>query len=112
MKGRFFLLGLNKGPQPGIVMKEPVLKDLFVEIKTLRQEVQALRRELKAGPVGFLDVREAARFLGLAERTVRKRSAPKSENPLPVKAIRQGSKVLFRREDLQAYADSMGAQCE
>lgn len=93
-------------------MKEPVLKDLFAEIKTLRQEVQALRRELKAGPSGLMDIREAAKFLGLSERTVRKRVAPKAEKPLPVKARREGSKVLFRREDLQAYVDGLGAQCD
>lgn len=89
--------------------KEPALQDILTEISGLRRELRELRRELKAGPSGFLDVREAARFLGLSERTVRKRVAPKAEHPLPVKVTRQGSKVTFRREDLQAYADSLGA---
>lgn len=71
------------------------------------KELQKLRKEMMLGNKRLLDVREAANYLGLAERTVRKGVAPKAVKPFPVKPVRYGGKVLFRREDLDAYIDGL-----
>lgn len=49
----------------------------------------------------------AARYIGLAPKTLRNRLCRRAENPFPVKCRRQGGKVIFFKEDLDAYLDDL-----
>ncbi len=49
----------------------------------------------------------AARYIGLAPKTLRNRLCRKTDNPFPVKSRRQGGKRMFFKEDLDAYLDSL-----
>jgi hypothetical protein len=49
----------------------------------------------------------AARYIGLAPKTLRNRLCRRAENPFPVKRRRQGGKVIFLKEDLDAYLDHL-----
>ena len=55
----------------------------------------------------LLSVRETADYLGLAERTIYNRCAPKSPRPFPVKPKRIGRKLLFDLRELEAYCDAL-----
>ena len=55
----------------------------------------------------LMDLKTAALYIGMAEKTLRNRISRKAENPFPVKPKRQGRKILFDRRDLDAYADSL-----
>jgi hypothetical protein len=48
-----------------------------------------------------------ARYIGLAPKTLRNRLCRRAENPFPVKRRRQGGKVIFFKEDLDAYLDDL-----
>ena len=78
---------------------EPTLAEVMVEIKQLRHD-------LKASRAGLLTVDETARELALAPRTVRNRL---SAGTFPIKAIRSCGGVRFRRADVVAYVESLGA---
>jgi predicted DNA-binding transcriptional regulator AlpA len=79
---------------------EPTIADLLVEIRELRHELQTPERRL-------LNVPEAARYLGLSPKTIRNGLGPRAKKPFPVKPVRNGGKVLFRREDLDRFIDDM-----
>jgi hypothetical protein len=55
----------------------------------------------------MLTVRESARYLGVAEKTIRNRLGPRAENPFPVKPKHIGGKVLFDVKDLDTYLDKL-----
>ena len=55
----------------------------------------------------LLDVESAARFLGIAPKTLRNRLGPRAPDPFPVKAKRIGRKVLFDRKDLEKFVDAL-----
>ena len=55
----------------------------------------------------LLDIENAARFLGLAPKTLRNRLGPKAEKRFPVKCKRIGRKILFDLEDLESYVDGL-----
>jgi len=55
----------------------------------------------------MLDINDTAEYLGLSPKTIRNRIGPMAENPFPVKPYRQGRKVTFKIEDLDAYIDSL-----
>ena len=55
----------------------------------------------------LLNVEQAARYLGLAPKTIRNRLGPKAPDPFPVKPKRIGKRVLFEIKDLDFYVDSL-----
>jgi hypothetical protein len=55
----------------------------------------------------MLSIDEAARYIGLAAKTIRNRIGPKAEKPFPVKAKRIGGRVLFDVKDLDLYLDML-----
>ena len=55
----------------------------------------------------FFRVSEAANYLGLSPRTIYNGIAPKSKDPFPVPHKKRGKVVLFEKEDLDKYADSI-----
>jgi len=59
------------------------------------------------GPKRLFPVEEAASYLGIAPKTIRNGLGPKASKPFPVKPVRYGGKVLFRREDLDKFIDEM-----
>jgi hypothetical protein len=62
------------------------------------------KREVKPR---MLTVRESARYLGVAEKTMRNRLGPRAKNPFPIKAKHIGGKVLFDVKDLDTYLDQL-----
>lgn len=55
----------------------------------------------------LLNIKQAAAYLCIAEKTIRNRIGPKAERPFPVKAKRIGKRVLFDRNDLNRFIDSL-----
>lgn len=77
----------------------------MADLSQVLKELKELRAELRAGTKRLLPIPEAAEYLGLSPRTVRNELSRKT---FPVKPVKHGGKVLFRREDLDAYVDSLG----
>jgi hypothetical protein len=50
-------------------------------------------------------IEEAAKYLGIAPKSIRNRLGPRAHNPFPVKQKRIGKRVLFDVRDLDAYVD-------
>lgn len=63
-----------------------------------------MTREIKPR---MLSIEEAARYIGLAAKTIRNRIGAKAEKPFPVKPKRIGGRVLFDVKDLDAYIDAL-----
>jgi len=55
----------------------------------------------------LLDIKSAAHYLGIAEKSIRNRLGPKAERPFPVRPRRIGKRVLFDRKDLDNFIDSL-----
>jgi len=55
----------------------------------------------------LLDVDSTAKFLGIAQKTLRNRLGPKAPDPFPVRPKRIGRKVLFDIKDLQKFVDDL-----
>lgn len=72
----------------------------------LLSELRALRQEIKSAGKRLLPIPEAAEYLGISPRTIQN---DLSRKIFPVKPVRYRGKVLFRREDLDAYVDGLGA---
>jgi hypothetical protein len=55
----------------------------------------------------LLSIEQAARFLGIAPKTLRNRIGPRAEHPFPVRPKKIGKRVLFDRRDLNTYVDNL-----
>lgn len=55
----------------------------------------------------LLSVEEAARFLGIAPKSLRNRIGPRAKYPFPVRPKKIGKRVLFDRIDLNTYVDNL-----
>jgi hypothetical protein len=55
----------------------------------------------------LVGITDAARYLGLAVKTLRNRTGPKATDPLPIPVKRIGKKVLFDVADLDQFIDSL-----
>jgi excisionase family DNA binding protein len=75
------------------------------DLALILREIHALRAELQTPAPRLLSLNQAAGYLGLAPRTVRNELSRKI---FPVKPVRHGGKILFKRTDLDAYVDSLG----
>ena len=61
------------------------------------------RMELKKR---LLSIKETAEILGISQRTIYNRVAPKAKRPFPIKPKRVGRLVKFRVEDVEAYIEA------
>lgn len=55
----------------------------------------------------MLSVDDAARYIGIAAKTIRNRIGPKAKIVFPVKPKRIGGRVLFDVKELDAYIDCL-----
>jgi predicted DNA-binding transcriptional regulator AlpA len=55
----------------------------------------------------LLSVEQAARFLGIAPKTLRNRIGPRAKHPFPVRPKKIGKRVLFDRRDLDDFVNSL-----
>jgi excisionase family DNA binding protein len=74
-------------------------------LQTVLSELRQLRQEIRAAGKRLLPIPEAAEYLGISPRTIRNDLSRKT---FPVRPVRYGGKVLFRREDLDAFIDGLG----
>jgi excisionase family DNA binding protein len=72
-------------------------------------ELRELRKETRTANMRLLPIPEAAEYLGLSPRTIQN---DLSRKVFPVKPVRYRGKVLFRREDLDAYVDGLAGGAE
>jgi len=79
------------------------------DLQMILSEIRQLRDELRTvGLKRLLSVDEAARYLGVAAKTVRNGLGPRATKTFPVKPVRACGRVMFRREDLDAFIDGLG----
>jgi hypothetical protein len=52
-------------------------------------------------------VEQAARFLGIAPKTLRNRIGPRAKQPFPVRPKKIGKRVLFDIRDLDNFVNSL-----
>lgn len=78
--------------------------------QVLKELRQVIREELRAPAKRLLTVEEAAAYLGIASKTLRNCLGPKAEKPFPVRPVKIGGRVLFKREALDAFIDGLGAE--
>ena len=55
----------------------------------------------------FMTIREAAEYIGVAEKTLRNRVCPSAKDPYPVQPKRIGRSVRFDKAELDKYIDSL-----
>jgi predicted DNA-binding transcriptional regulator AlpA len=80
----------------------------MIDLQTILSELRQLRADLRIPPKRLLNVAETARYLGVAEKTVRNGLGPRAAKPFPIKPVRVGGRVLFKRESLDAFIDGLG----
>ena len=73
-------------------------------LATILEEVRQLREDMKERDRALLTVRQAAVFLGLAEKTLRNRI---SDGSFPLRPVRLSGRPLFKRRDLEDLVDSL-----
>jgi predicted DNA-binding transcriptional regulator AlpA len=74
-------------------------------LSSILEEVRQLREDLKARDRALLTIRQAAAFLGMAEKTLRNRL---SDGTFPLRPVRLSGRPLFKRRDLENLVDSLG----
>lgn len=55
----------------------------------------------------LMDIETAAQYLSISAKTIRNGTGRKSEQPFPVRNVKYGRRVLFRKEDLDRFVDSL-----
>lgn len=58
-------------------------------------------------PKALYTIDEAAHYLGLAPKTIRNGLGPRAEKPFPIKPVRVGGRVVFKKEDLDSFVDGL-----
>lgn len=84
-------------------MKSAAPTDLKKVLETMQEILSALRKP----PKRLLSLPEAAAYLGLAPKTLRNSLGPRAPKPFSVRPVRIGSRVLFRKEDLDRFIDGL-----
>jgi predicted DNA-binding transcriptional regulator AlpA len=79
--------------------REPTLASILEEVRRLREDLKSRDRAL-------LTIRQAAVFLGMAEKTLRNRL---SDGSFPIRPVRLSGRPLFKRRDLENLVDSLGS---
>jgi hypothetical protein len=86
-------------------MAEISLQTNLAEIRHLRQELKSTREELRISAKTFLTVPETALLIGWKEKSLRNRI---SEKRFPLKPLRNGWRVLFKKTDVENYMATPG----
>ena len=79
----------------------------------MKEAIQQLKKELLAevqrslAPKRLFTIDETAHYLGLAPKTIRNGLGPRAKKPFPIKAVKHGGRVLFKKEDLDAHIDRL-----
>jgi hypothetical protein len=60
----------------------------------------------------LMDIDTAAKYLSISAKTIRNGTGRKSEQPFPVRHVKYGRRVLFRKEDLDKFADTLPSASE
>lgn len=76
-------------------------------LSSILEEVRQLREDLKSRDRAFLTIRQAAVFLGMAEKTLRNRL---SDGSFPLRPVRLSGRPLFKRRDLENLVDNLGSK--
>jgi len=82
-------------------------EDLTQALRELLGELHQLRKDLRFNSKALLSVVEAAHILSLSPKTIRNGLGPKAKRPFPIRPVKFGGKVLFKREDLDRYIASL-----
>ncbi|MFI5329626.1 MAG: hypothetical protein ACHQ2F_01120 [Desulfobaccales bacterium] len=85
-------------------MGEANLQTILAEIQQLRKELKITREELRITAKTFLTIRETALLIGWKEKSLRNRL---SEKNFPLKPLRNGRRVLFKKEDVESYMSTL-----
>ena len=72
-------------------------------LKTVLTELRQIKEGLRLASKELLSVEETAAMLGSSPKTVRNEL---SKGSFPVKEVRRGSRVLFKRRDVLAYIET------
>ncbi len=80
--------------------QEEIVEDLREKVASLELQILDKRPMIRPARLG---IREAARYVGLAEKTLRNRIS-RDDGTFP-RPRRDGGKVLFRVSDLDAYLE-------
>jgi hypothetical protein len=83
------------------------MTDLQVLLAELQKVQKSLLAKLQAGRSRLLTVDEAAFYLGISAKTLRNGLGPKAAKPFPVRPVKVAGRVVFRRDDLDNYIDSL-----
>lgn len=65
-----------------------------------------MKDEIKIEP-RLLTIKQTSQFLNIHPGTLYNAVAPNSLNPFPIKPVRFGRKVMFRKTDLEQYVNSL-----
>lgn len=77
------------------------------DLNMVLTEIKKLRKEIAAPQKRLLTVEETACYLGVAAKSIRNGLGGKAVKPFPIKPVRVGGRVLFKREDLDAFIDDL-----
>jgi predicted DNA-binding transcriptional regulator AlpA len=76
-------------------------------LASILEEVRQLREDLKSRDRALLTIRQAAVFLGMAEKTLRNRL---SDGSFPLRPVRLSGRPLFKRRDLEKLVDDLSSK--
>ena len=82
------------------------------DLQRILVELRQLRAELGTPPKRLLTIPEAASYLGISPKSIRNGLGPRAAKPFPVKPVKVGGRVLFKKESLDSYVDGLGAADE
>ncbi len=72
-------------------------------LETVLAEIRALRADLQASCSLTLTVEETAELLRISPKTIRNGLGARAVKPFPIRSIKVGGRVLFRRSDVETY---------
>jgi len=81
----------------------------MIDFQLILSEIRQLRAELRTSQRRLLPVEAAAAYLGISPKTIRNGLGPKAAKPFPIRPVRVSGRVLFRKDDLDAFIDGLGA---
>jgi predicted DNA-binding transcriptional regulator AlpA len=83
-------------------------KKQATDLQAVLSELRQLRAEVRAPLKRLLTVEEAAHYLAISPKSIRNRLGPKAAKPFPIRPVRVSGRVLFRKDDLDAFIDGLG----
>lgn len=87
---------------------KPVQEPLETLLNQILKELREIREDAYLHSKPLLNIEDTAKYLGgISPKTIRNGLGPKAAKPFPVKPVKVGGRVVFRREDLDAYIESI-----